>query len=104
MPGALDSPADQTNPRGNTSVEQAAFDLGHSTCDQFLALSTFIENGFQFKQKTGAVFLDLTAICDMVWHLGLLPYTLQCVTNLDSRNSCNISSRQTFPSPHGGQV
>jgi len=37
-----------------------------------LALSTFIENGFQQKLKTGAVFVDLTAAFDTVWQAGLL--------------------------------
>jgi len=36
------------------------------------ALTTFIENGFQQNLKTGAVFLDLTAAYDTVWHTGLL--------------------------------
>jgi len=45
---------------------------GRSTCDQVAALTTFIENGFQQNLKTGAVFLDLTAAYDTVWHTGLL--------------------------------
>jgi len=53
-------------------IEQAGFRAGRSTCDQVLALSTFIENGFQQNLKTGAVFLDLTAAYDTVWHTGLL--------------------------------
>jgi len=36
------------------------------------ALTTFIESGFQQNLKTGAVFLDLTAAYDTVWHTGLL--------------------------------
>ena len=63
---------------------------GRSTCDQVLALSTFIENGFQLKQKTGAVFLDLTAAYDTVWHLGLLlklptTWVMETVTFLHDR-------------------
>jgi len=53
-------------------VEQAGFRQGRSTCDQVLALTTFIENGFQQNLKTGTIFLDLTAAYDTVWHLGLL--------------------------------
>jgi len=45
---------------------------GRSTCEQVLALSTFIENGFQQNLKTGAVFMDLTAAYDTVWQAGLL--------------------------------
>jgi len=40
--------------------------------------STCIENGFQQQLKTGAVFLDLTAVYDTVWHAGLL-YRLKCL-------------------------
>ena len=47
-------------------VEQAGFRTGRSTCDQVLALTTFIENGFQKQLKTGAVFLDLSAAYDTV--------------------------------------
>jgi len=54
------------------NVEQAGFRSGRSTCDQVLALTTFIENGFQENRKTGTVFIDLTAAYDTVWHAGLL--------------------------------
>ncbi|KAL0193893.1 hypothetical protein M9458_012189, partial [Cirrhinus mrigala] len=52
--------------------EQAGFRQGRSTSDQVLALMTYIENGSQQNQKTGTVFLDLTAAFDTVWHAGLL--------------------------------
>ncbi len=52
--------------------EQAGFRQGRSTGDQVLALTTYIENGFQQNQKTGTVFLDLTAAYDTVWFAGLL--------------------------------
>jgi hypothetical protein len=54
------------------SPDQAGFRSGRSTCDQVCALTTYIENGFQKQLKTGAVFLDLTAAYDTVWHTGLL--------------------------------
>jgi hypothetical protein len=54
------------------SVDQAGFRPGRSCCDQVLALTTYIENGFQSNLKTGVVFLDLTAAYDTVWHKGLL--------------------------------
>ena len=57
---------------GLLSPDQAGFQKGRSTCDQVAALTTFIENGFQQNLKTGAVFLDLTAVYDTVWHTGLL--------------------------------
>ena len=54
------------------TVEQAGFRKGRSTVDQVLALTTYIENGFQKNLKTGTIFLDLTAAYDTVWHAGLL--------------------------------
>ena len=54
------------------SPEQAGFQRNRSTCEQVAALTTHIENGFQWQLKTGAVFLDLTAAYDIVWHTGLL--------------------------------
>ena len=51
--------------------DQAGFRKHRSTCDQVSALTTYIENGFQQNLKTGAVFLDLTAAYDTVWHTGL---------------------------------
>jgi len=58
--------------RGLLSQDQAGFRKGRSTCDQVAALTTFIENGLQQNLKTGAVFVDLTAAYDTVWHAGLL--------------------------------
>jgi len=57
---------------GLLSPDQAGYRKGRSTCDQVAALTTFIENGFQQNLKTAAVFLDLTAAYDTVWHTGLL--------------------------------
>ena len=57
---------------GLLSPDQAGFRKGRSTCDHVAALTTFIENGFQQNLKTGAVFLDLTAAYDTVWHTGFL--------------------------------
>ena len=54
------------------SPDQAGFRSNRSTCDQVAALTTYIENGFQQQLKTGAVFLDLTAAYDTIWHTGLL--------------------------------
>ena len=57
---------------GSLSPDWAGFRKGQSTCDQVATLTTFIENGFLLNLKTGAVFLDLTAVYDTVWHTGLL--------------------------------
>ena len=53
-------------------IEQAGFRAGRSCCDQVLALTTYVEDGFQKKQKIGAAFLDLTAAYDTVWRQGLV--------------------------------
>ena len=60
-------------------VEQAGFRRGCSTCDQVTALTTFTENGLKKTLKTGAVFLDLTATYDTIWHTGLLYKLSKCV-------------------------
>ena len=60
-----------------------------STFEQVAALTSYIENGFQQNLKTGAVFLDLTAAYDTVWHTGLMfklsksmPYWFTRLVNL----------------------
>jgi len=65
---------------GLLSPDQAGFGKGRSTCDQIdcTALTTFIENGQQ-NLKTGAVFLDLTAPYDTLWHTGLLYKLSKCM-------------------------
>jgi len=54
------------------SPKQSGFRRNRSTCEQVASLTTHIENMFQQQLKTGAVFLDLTAAYDTVWHTGLL--------------------------------
>jgi Reverse transcriptase (RNA-dependent DNA polymerase)/Endonuclease-reverse transcriptase len=61
------------------SPDQAGFRKERSTCDQVAALTTYIENGFQKNLKTGAVFLDLTAAYDTIWHSGLLAKLSKCM-------------------------
>jgi len=79
-------------------VEQAGFRQGRSAGDQVRALTTFIENGFQLKQKTGVVFLDLTAAFDLA--PGSTTEALQNSSTLDCRHSRPISQRQTLPRAH----
>ena len=50
--------------------EQAGFRHGKSTVDQVL-LTQNIEDSFEAKKKAGAVFINLTATYDTVWHRGL---------------------------------
>ena len=51
--------------------EQAGFRRGKSTRDQVVLLNQNIEDSFEAKKKAGAVFIDLTAAYDTVWHRGL---------------------------------
>ena len=51
--------------------EQAGFRRGRSTVDQVTLLTQEIEDSFSAKKKAGAVFLDITAAYDTVWHRGL---------------------------------
>jgi len=53
-------------------AEQAGFRPGRNCCDQVLALTSYIEGGFDKKTKTSVAFLDLTAAYDTVWRKGLL--------------------------------
>ena len=51
--------------------QQAGFRSGKSTIDQVVLLTQNIEDSFEAKKKAGAVFVDLTAAYDTVWHRGL---------------------------------
>ena len=51
--------------------EQAGFRRGKSTVDQVVLLTQNIEDSFEAKKKAGAVFVNLTAAYDTVWHCGL---------------------------------
>ena len=51
--------------------EQAGFRQGRSTVNQTVLLTKHIEESFETKKKTGAVYVDLTASYDTVWHRGL---------------------------------
>lgn len=46
--------------------------LNRNTSDQVLALTIYIENGFQKKKKIGAVLLGMTIAHTMTWHTCLL--------------------------------
>ena len=51
--------------------EQVGFRRGKSAIDQVVLLTQNIEDSFEAKKKTGAVFVNLTAAYDTVWHRGL---------------------------------
>ena len=50
------------------NIEQAGFRPGRSTHDKVLALTTYVENSYQRRDKRRVVFLDLNAAYDTVWH------------------------------------
>ena len=56
---------------GTLPYTQAGFRKGKSTTEQTARLVNDIETAFQKKQNFGAVFIDLTAAYDTVWHRGL---------------------------------
>ena len=51
--------------------KQAGFRHGKSTVDPVVLLTQNIKDSFKAKKKTGAVFINLTAAYDTVWHRGL---------------------------------
>ena len=51
--------------------EQAGLRHGRSAVDQITLLTQDIEDSFSAKKKAGAVFVDLTAAYDIIWHRGL---------------------------------
>jgi len=66
-------------------VEQTGFRNGRNYCEQVLALINFIENGFQAKENSGAVLLNLSSAYDTVWKRALpfkLTRILKCKTTL----------------------
>ena len=61
--------------------DQAGFRPGRSCCSQVLNLTQFIEEGFENRQITWAVFVDLTAAYDTVNHRSLLLKVAQMTQN-----------------------
>lgn len=77
--------------------EQAGFTKGRSCSDQVLALTNYIESGFERVLKTGVVLIDLSAAYDTVWKKGLmykLVKVLPCLQLCDV--ICNILSDRYF--------
>ena len=69
------------NVEEHLSPDQAGFRPGRSCCGQLINLTQFIEDGFENKQITGAVFMDLTAAYDTVNHRKLLVKVAQVLRN-----------------------
>lgn len=86
-------------------VEQAGFRPNRSCVDQVLSLTTFIEASFQKKQKTSAVFIDLTAAYDTVWRHGIIYKLLQVVPCLKIGNLLNsMLSNRSFQVVMGNKI
>ena len=85
--------------------EQAGFRKKRNPCDQVLALTSYIESGFQKKLKTGAVLIDLSAAYDTVWQAGLmmkLSKAIKCRTTI--RLIASLISQRNFRVFLGNQV
>ena len=85
--------------------EQAGFRKKRNTCDQELALTSYIESGFQKKLKTGAVLIDLSAAYDTVWQAWLmtkLSKAIKCRTTI--RLIASLISQRNFRVFLGNQV
>ena len=55
--------------------------MREATVDQVVLLTQNIEDSFEAKNKAGAVFVDLTAAYDTVWHRGLTCKLLRLLTD-----------------------
>lgn len=71
-------------------MEQTRFHPQRSYCNQIMALTTHIENGFTQKLKTAVVFIDLTATYDTVWWKALEIIPCQTLYNLLNQLLSNI--------------
>lgn len=61
-------------------VEQSEFRKNRGCVEQVMALTTFIENGYQNKLKINITFIDLSAAYDIVWRHGLLLKLAKTIT------------------------
>ena len=85
--------------------EQAGFRPKRSCSDQVLALTTFIEAGYQRALKTGVALIDLSSAYDTVWRHGLLlkaSRIFKCQTTM--RILASILSNRRFRVSLGGQT
>ena len=78
--------------------DQAGFRPGRSTCGQLLNLTQYIEDGYEEKNITGTVFVDLTAAYDTVNHRILLLKVARMVKNKTIVNIIKslLSNRRFF--------
>jgi len=57
--------------------KQAGFQHGRSAVDQVTLLTQDIEDSFSAQKRTKLAFVDVTAVCETVWHRGLTRKLLQ---------------------------
>ena len=75
-------------------IEQAGFQQNRCTTEQVLALTSHIESGFERKQKTGTVLIDLSAAYDTVWTDGLM---LKLARVIPCRKILKLIAQMTGP-------
>ena len=87
--------------------EQAEFRHAKSTVDQVILPMQNTEDSFEAKEKAGAVFVNLTASFDIVWHCGLtckllrlLPdkHMVQMIMELVRNRSFTLTTGDSKPS------
>ena len=61
--------------------EQAGFRRGKSIVNQVVLLTQNVKDSFEAKKKAGAIFINLTAAYDTVWHRGLTCKLLRLLPN-----------------------
>jgi hypothetical protein len=88
---------------------QFGFKTKHSTCHQIQRISEIIVHGFEKKQYTTAVFLDLTQAFNKVWHSGreqklkilkFPEYLFKTIKSFISNRSFNVRVETDFSQLH----
>ena len=80
--------------------KQAGFRRGKSTVDQVVLLTQNIEDLFEAKKKAGAVFVNLTAAYDTVWHHGLTCKLLRLLPDKHMVNDYGACPKSKFHPYH----
>ena len=80
------------------SVDQSGFREGRSCASQVLNLTQHIEDGYETRKITGAVFIALTAAYDTINHRALLLKVGQMIKN--SKILCRNGRQTKFGGGH----
>ena len=83
--------------------EQAGFRPGKSCTSHLLNLTEHIEDGYEKRLITGAVFVDLSAACDTVNHRRLLSKVLEMTGDVQLTDliRTTLENRRFFVVPNG---